>query len=394
MTYASERGLLELETTEVDKWIGVPLGGQQFKEPFATNDIRRFVQGMQNANPLYYDEEYAAQSRFGRIVAPQSYFGGGPGTGATPAIQGTIPGTHMLFGGDEFWFFGPRVFPGDLLRMERMLFDYKVANTSFAGPTMFSRGDTTYFNHHGETIARQRSTSIRYLAENAVRLGSFDNQREEPEWSDEELEAVELEKVDYIKTILDLGHGKRHYEDVKVGDQLPRRPLGPHSIQTFTTESRTDVGGWEAHYQSPGPSSTMEAGWLPEMSRNEERAKINPGAADGLVYGPSRGHVQPRWARMIGMPRGYGYGASMGAWVNDYLTNWAGEWGFLVHVNTQYRNPAFTGDVTYQMGEVENKYVDEAGRNIVQVRHVMTNQHGTTMARGIAEVELPAKGGD
>ena len=29
------------------------------------------------------------------------------------------------------------------------------------------------------------------------------------------------------------------------------------------------------------------------------------------------------------------------------------------------------------------------GRSMVSVRHVMTNQHGTTMARGIAEIELP-----
>jgi acyl dehydratase len=391
VTYASERGLLEMDTTDVDRWIGVPLGGQQFKEPFSTNDIRRFVQGVQNPNPLYFDEEYAAQSRFGRIVAPQSYFGGGPGTGATPAIQGTVPGSHMLFGGDEFWYFGPRIYPGDKPYMERMLYDYKIANTSFAGPTMFSRGDTVYYSQQGESIARQRSTSIRYLVENALRLGSFDSQRDEPEWTDEDLEAFELEKIRYIRSYLDRGHAKRLWQEVKVGDTLPRRLLGPHSIQSLTTESRTDVGGWGAHFQAGGPSSTMEAGWLPEMSRDDERVKVNPGAGDGLVYGPSRGHVQPRWARVIGMPRGYGYGATMGAWITDYLTNWAGEWGYLVHVNSQYRNPAFTGDVTYQDGEVIDTYTDAQGRAMVQVQHVMTNQHGTTMARGVGEIQLPTE---
>ena len=70
----------------------------------------------------------------------------------------------MLFGGDEWWFFGPRIEPGDRLNLERMLFDYKVTETKFAGPTMFSRGDTTYVNQRGETVAKQRSTSIRYLA--------------------------------------------------------------------------------------------------------------------------------------------------------------------------------------------------------------------------------------
>ena len=69
-----------------------------------------------------------------------------------------------------------------------MLYDYRVTNTSFAGPTMFSRGDTVYYNQRGESIARQRSTSIRYLAENARRLGAFDHLREDPEWTDEELD--------------------------------------------------------------------------------------------------------------------------------------------------------------------------------------------------------------
>jgi hypothetical protein len=391
MTTDAKPELLQMDTSDVDRWIGVPLGGQQFKEPFSVNDIRRFVQGMQNPNPLYYNEVYAAQSVFGRIVAPQSYFGGGPGTGATPSIQGHVPGSHMLFGGDEFWFFGPRVFPGDHLRMERMLFDYRVTDTSFAGPTMFSRGDTVYYNQRGETIARQRSTSIRYLAENARRLGTFDHLRADPEWTDEELEAIELEKIRYIKSYLDRGHLPRLWSEVKVGEKLPRRVIGPHSIQSFTTESRTDVGGWEAYYHGGGPSSTMEAGWLPEMSRNDERMAINPGAGDGLVYGPSRGHVQPRWAQFIGMPRGYGYGATMGAWITDYLTNWAGEHGFLLHVNSQYRNPAFTGDVTYQDGEVVEQSIDEQGRAIVQVRHTMSNQLGTVMARGVGEILLPAQ---
>lgn len=391
MTSATERGLLEMDTSDVDRWIGRPLGGQQFKEPFSTNDIRRFVQGVQNPNPLYFDEEYAAQSSFGRIVAPQSYFGGGPGTGATPAIQGTVPGSHMLFGGDEFWFFGPRIYPGDKPYMERMLYDYKIAHTTFAGPTMFSRGDTVYYNQRGESVARQRSTSIHYLVENAIRLGAFDSAREDPEWSDEDLESFELEKIRYIKSYLDRGHARRPWSEVAKGEELPRRLIGPHSIQTFTTESRTDVGGWGAYYQGGGPTSTMEAGWLPEMSRDDERTKINPGAGDGLVYGPSRGHVQPRWARVIGMPRGYGYGATMGAWITDYLTNWAGEWGFLVHVNSQYRNPAFTGDITYQDGHVLDKYVDPQGRTIVQVQHVMTNQNGVTLARGVGEIELPAE---
>jgi hypothetical protein len=175
----------QLDTSPVDIWVGVPLGGGQMKDPVAPNDIRRWVQGMQNCNPLYYDEEIAeaTESRFGELVAPQSFaVCTDDSHGAAPAIQGNIPGTHMLFGGDEWWFYGPRIRPGDKITRSRMLFDYKVSQTGFAGPTMFSRGDTEYVNQGGEFICKQRSTSIRYLAEEARNRAQF-NEETDPTWT-------------------------------------------------------------------------------------------------------------------------------------------------------------------------------------------------------------------
>jgi len=46
----------EFDTSDVDRWIGVPLGGGQLKDPVHVNDVRRWAQGMQNPNPLYFDE--------------------------------------------------------------------------------------------------------------------------------------------------------------------------------------------------------------------------------------------------------------------------------------------------------------------------------------------------
>ncbi len=381
----------EFDTSDVDRWVGVPLGGGQLKDPVHVNDIRRWAQGMQNPNPLYFDERYAAEGRGGRILAPQSFaVCTDDSHGAAPAIQGQIPGTHMLFGGDEWWFFGPRIEPGDRMRQERMLFDYKVTLTKFAGPTMFSRGDTTYINDKGIVVCKQRSTSIRYRADLARERGEFANQRE-PEWTDVQLEDVERQKRAYFDSFLELGHGRRLH--VKVGDTLPTRPIGPHSIQTFTTEWRAFLMTvWGAFGRDDGPSSLFQAGWLPEMSRDLEAAKKDPTLADGLYYGPSRGHVQDRYAQLIGMPRGYGYGASMGAWILDYLTNWAGEWGEVLHSKMNYRSPALTGDVTYLDGEVIALNAPEgSGRPIASVRLVMTNQRREVMASGEAEVRLPTE---
>ncbi len=377
-----------MDTSHVDRWIGVPLGGGQFKDPIHINDIRRWAQGMQNPNPLYFDDEYAAESVLGEIVAPQSFtVNTTVGHGATPAIQGTIPGTHMLFGGDEWWSYGPRVRPGDLIRSERMLFDYVVKETKFAGPTMFSRGDTTYINQKGEVIGKQRSTSIRYFAEEAARR-VVEEEKVDPAWTDAQLDEIEEQKLDYCRTFLDMGHDKRLL--VKVGEKLPTRPIGPHSVQSFTTEWRAyTMTVWGSTYEE-GLSSTMKAGWIPEMSRDEEGAKIDPANADGLYKGPSRGHVQPRYAQLIGMPRSYGYGASMGAWIMDYLTNWVGEHGFVTHSDMKYRAPAHTGDVTYLNGEVTSTgYDEDTGDPIAMVDVTMTNQKNAVMAKGSATVQLP-----
>jgi acyl dehydratase len=377
-----------LDTSDVDRWVGVPLGGGYLKEPVHVNDIRRWAQGMQNPNPLYYDDRVAADGRFGHIVAPQSFaVATDVGHGATPAIQGTIPGSHMIFGGDEWWFFGPRIEPGDQLRQERMLYDYRVTETKFAGPTMFSRGDTTYINQRGAIVAKQRSTSIRYLADEARNRAQF-NEQDDPEWGDDTLEEIEEQKFAYYSTLR--GSDRLLWKDVNEGDRLPTRPIGPHTIMSFTTEWRAfNMNIWGAvGYE--GVSTTDAAGWLPEMSRDHRQAAIDPARADGLYHGASRGHVQPRFARLIGMPRGYGYGATMGAWILDYLTNWCGDWGEIVHSNAQYRNPAFTGDATYLNGSVTGKDIDpRTSQHIVFVEYTMTNQKDAVMAKGTAEISLP-----
>ena len=196
-------------------------------------------------------------------------------------------------------------------------------------------------------------------------------------------------KLEYDQSGLDLRHEKRLF--VKVDDRLPVRPIGPHTIATFTTEWRSYLMTIWGASRELGESSTLAAGWLPEMSRDEEGAKIDPSNADGLYKGPSRGHVQTRYAQLIGMPREYGYGASMGAWIIDYLTNWAGEWGFVRHSNMQYRSPALSGDAAFIEGRVVAlDHGDVSGQTIATVEVVMKNQDDLVMAQGQAEIELPA----
>lgn len=384
-----------LDTSDIDQYLGKPCDSSPLREAIGNNDIRRWVHAMHYPNLLHYDPSFSAASRWGKLVAPQSFaIATDDGHGAVPACVGCIPNSHLLFGGDEWWFYGKQIFGGDTISNERIPFDYVVKETKFAGPTCFQRGDNNYYNQHGDPIAKQRSTAIRYLAHAGAENTDLSN-TEDPEWTDDELAALEERKLGWIKMLHDLGHEKRWWDDLNIGDDLPERVFGPHSIASFTTEWRAFiVNTWGTMDLRINDLEAM--GFTREMAGYENDPAmqlINPELTDGAYYGPSRGHLFPRWARRIGMPRGYGYGASMGSWITDYMSGWAGEWGAVVHSNCSYRGPAFTGDITIMTGEIIDKMIDEEGRNLVQVKVRMANQKDVTLATAIAEIQLPKKTG-
>jgi N-terminal half of MaoC dehydratase len=384
-----------LDCSDIDQYLGKPCDSSPLREPVSNTDIRRWVQAMHYPNLLHYDPAFSGASRYGKLVAPQSFaIAADDGHGAVPACVGKIPESHLLFGGDEWWFYGTPIHGGDTIFNERIPFDYAVKNTGFAGPTCFQRGDNNYYNQHGDKIAKQRSTTIRYKAEAGAASTDMAN-AEDPEWSKDELEALEERKLGWIKMLHALGHDKRYWDDANIGYALPERVFGPHSIASFTTEWRAFiVNTWGTMDLKLNDLEAM--GFTREMAGYENDPAmqlVNPEFTDGAYIGPSRGHLFPKWARTIGMPRGYGYGASMGSWITDYLSGWAGEWGQVVHSNCSYRGPAFTGDITIMTGEIIDKMVDEEGRNLVQVSVKMANQLGTTMATAKAEIELPKKQG-
>ena len=376
--------LVSPDTSDVDRWIGRPVGGGQMVDPVAAIDIRHWVQAMHNPNPIYISADRALERSEGEMTAPQSFtVCCAWNHAATPAIQGKIPGSHMLFGGDHFWFHGPKIRVGDTVHTSRVAFDYSIKDTSFAGPTVFQRGDTTYVNQLGEIVGYQRSTAIRYLVENAAKVRQMQSAETEPDWDDEALAGIEEERRAYYESFHD--HVVRKYEDVTVGENLPLGVIGPHSVQTLTTEWRAYLcNTWGAFEDDGLPTSTNDSGWLPEMTRDMPATKLDPAKNDGLYNGASRGHVNLRYAKLIGMPRQYGYGASMGTYVLDYVANWAGEYGTIREADMRYSYPVLVGDVTYLRGSVTADAGSDARSVSVDVD--MRNQEGKSMVRGTLEV--------
>ena len=384
-----------LDLSDVDKWIGKPVIFAELWDPCNATDIRRWVQAMDYPNPIHWYEEFAADSRFGGIVAPQSFaVAMDYGHGCHPSCVGKIPGSHLIFGGEEWWFYGTPVRPGDKLFQQRRFDGYNVADTKFAGPTVFTRGDTVHRNQHGALVAKEQATAIRYLIDEAKKRGMYDKEQRSPrKWTSEDLAEIERIRMDWI---LSNREGiSPQFEEVKVGDKLPRRVIGPHSVVTFALECRAhrqNIWGtwrWNAPEGVHDPAKE-DAGFAANMTYDHEAGLIDPRQKDGLYHGPSSGHINADKAEDIGMGGAYGYGASMNAWFHDYVAYWAGHQGFIRHSKSQFRSPAFEGDVTYVDGEVIDKIEKSPyGMPVVVVKVKQSTQDGDVILSATAEVELP-----
>jgi acyl dehydratase len=385
----------ELDVSDLARHMGVPIMPGELKEPVAINDVRRWVQAMHYPNPLHYDEDWAADSRFGRIIAPHSFtVATDTSHGCSPAQVGRIPDSHLVFGGDEWWFFDARIEPGDKLLCHRMPYDYKVRDTTFAGPTCFQRGDTLYINQRGERVALQRSTAIRYKVRTAVEeKKQYDDKATEPTWSEDDLLKLDETKQKFITQIQQLGHDKRLLGSVQPGDEPAPTVIGPHSLASFATEWRAyPMTTWGAMRKGPTSVRGAELGYTKDFAghegdRNLER--VDPERTDGAYHGPSRGHLNPEWARRIGMPRGYGYGASMGAWILDFVAAWAGEWGGITHADLRYRSPALTGDASFLSGVVTGVREERRRVHVADLDVRMVDQNDNVQATGKLSVQLP-----
>jgi hypothetical protein len=254
---------------------------------------------------------------------------------------------------------------------------------------VFGRGDSTHVNQRGERVSTQRSTSVRYLAEEARRRSFFASTSSAPVWTAEQLDDLAQRRRAWIRSSRD-GRTPR-WSETRTGTRLRTCPIGPHTVQSFTTEWRAHISVvWGATRDLWSDFSGLDGGWLPEMSRDEAAAQEDPALGDGMYAGASRGHTNADAAELVGLPRAYGYGASMGAWALNYIAYWAGDEGFIRHSDVKYRFPPFEGDVSLLDAEVVDKRRDDDLRAlVVGVAVTMTNQDGAVLASGTVDVELP-----
>jgi acyl dehydratase len=385
-----------LDLSDLDRRVGQRVGGAELDEPCSATDIRRWVMAMDYPNPLHWDADFARASKFAGLVAPQSFIiAMDCGQGVQAALVGHLPGSLLLYGGDEWFFYGRRVRPGDCHVHERRFVGYQLRDTRFAGPSVFASGDTLHRNRDGTPVARQRATVVRFSAAEAERRAAAGQTvAKPPVWSAAALDGIDAARHAWILSGRD--GASPDWSSIEVGARLGARVVGPHSVATFTTEQRAlpfNIWGTSHSVVPDGvrdPWIDQDPGFAQGFEIDRDAAKTDPRLCDGLFAGPARGHGGHAARNGDLGSRAFGYGASMGAWVNDYLAYWAGHDGFVRHTKVSYRGMAFEGDVAWIRAEVTGKEAISAwGAPLVHLRVEMTNQDDVRLLDGIAAVELP-----
>ena len=139
----------------VRRMIGVPLRRTFPYHEVATKDaIRHFAFGYGDTNPLWTDEEYVPNTRYGCIVAPPMFLCSCQ-SGVGGAANMWLPGAHALYQGDEWEWFKP-ILVDTRVTDEEKLVEFRETHGQFASKMYHQVGEVTFKDQPSELLAIKR----------------------------------------------------------------------------------------------------------------------------------------------------------------------------------------------------------------------------------------------
>lgn len=334
--------------------------------------ILRFAEGIGDDNPLWTDEEYAAASPFGEIVAPPSFI-----FACLGSVQVGWRGLGGFHAETDVSFHAP-IRVGDRI-------DARVFFDGFDGPTDSSFGGRRikdyvrqeYYNGDGELVARFICSRMRFeRTEMQKRRSSRAIELPHP-WTDEELERIEAD----VLAEAPRGATPRYWDDVSVGDEIDVITKGPIGL--------TDEIAYVASGAAPIPRLSAHGVALRRYRKHPQWAFRDPNTyALEPVYSV---HYNDYAARLQGAQMAYDVGIQRTCWQVHSLTHWAGDAGRVKAIHGQYRSHVYLSDVVRLGGRVVATEVDDDGDAVVRLETWAYNQRGQDVMPGTATVALPRR---
>ena len=121
--------------------------------------VKRFAQAIGDTNPLWYDEEYARNTRYGGVIAPPFFL---IDVGLVKLVDKLVemcPSLANINAGTEVEYYKPmRV--GDRIKTVARLVDVQ-EKTGKSGPLILLTLEVRYINQEDELVAKCRNIFIR-----------------------------------------------------------------------------------------------------------------------------------------------------------------------------------------------------------------------------------------
>lgn len=336
-------------------------------EEVTRDAIRHWAYGVGDINPLFQDEEYAASSAVGELVAPPTLVF--PLNRILSGYVGGLPGVHGMFAGaDITWNRWMKL--GERPSSQAVLDNVIERDSQFAGRSVEQIHRVDFRGADGEPIAEARMSGFRTERNTAQEKGKY-NTVELKTWERDELEEIyQAYRDEEVR-----GSQPRTFDSVKVGDALPRIARGPYT----PTMAIAFLQGWGGLYIYAHRYA------VDLFDRHPGLAIRNP---QGVMEPPERVHWDLDMARAAGVPAPYDYGPERVAWFGSLLTNWMGDSGFLRRLNVQVRRHNMMGEVVWCTGTVRS--VDRKSDVGSVAVELLGNTHdGEMSVKGEAVVELP-----
>lgn len=367
--------ITEAGLDDLRKRIGVPITDtvQPWNYEATLDGIRHYAHGIGDDNPLWCDPAYAQKSPFGSIVALPSFLFST--SRIVSGYCGGLAGVHAMWAGAD-WIWHKPVLRNNVISTEAYLKDLVEHQTRFAGRSFQQIYHVDFFNQHGDKVAECDSWVFRTDRDEARERGTKYTEargRVEPFTEEQLAEFYKLYEAEEIR-----GATPRYWEDVAVGEALPRMMKGPMTVTGFIGYAQ----GWGGLYIRTNKIAYEMFAKHPGLGI---RNRFN------VPDCPERVHWDEDFALMVGAPGAYDYGPERCSWLTHHLTNWMGDAGFLRQSSCQVRRHNPDGDAIFIDGQVTRKF-EENGRHLVEISQRAETHRGETSAVGSAVVELPSRG--
>jgi acyl dehydratase len=338
------------------KGIGVEidLNDQRFLREVTRDNILNFADAIGDNNPLWINEEYAADSRFGSLTAPPTFlFNINHGTlpAHSGAIKEPILNLIQLYSGAEVEFYRP-IWPGDQISVRGKSVSLVRKESKAVGPILFMVGEAYYSNQRREAVGLIRTTISRYQVPDKPAI--------------------------YID-----------HENKQAGDQL-KSP----DILAFERKRRgSTVRYWEETGEGEEMMPVMEKGVLTmsEISRFSFLVSPLPRRIEARRETVDLGFERETMQKKAGLENASDYGPQRICWLGQFVTDWMGDDATLKKFSGQVRHPNIIGDSSFLKGKVVRKYIRN-GEHLVECEIRVENQSGLVTAPGTATVALVSRG--